>query len=482
MLGYAEREMVGQHVGRFFDQDNFDFVVDQRERHIKGQGNPYTATILRSDGSELHARIAPAIVFDEQGKLLQSIAVVSDISDQVEAHRLLDQRINKRKEEIASLMEVSRIVVSPLGFNDQVKQILTQLRTVISCDGVSVLLQEENILIADTFQQTLPHKMMKQLLRPFYQPEMISEQYWQDEALVFQNCRGHTQEECDFVRLTESLFGSIPFEMVSWIGIPVRSRNSMIGVLSAFAAQEAFFTPEIAELMQAFANQITIVFENNRLYKQARALAAAGERNRLARELHDSVTQSLYSVRLYAEAVRSALTAGMIPAANKNLDQLISIARDGMSDLRLLIFELKPQVLEELGLLGALKKRLEMVETRAGIQAEFKVEGELELSPDIEVQLYWVVYEALSNVLKHAKAKHVFLDFRFLDGRLIVVVQDDGVGFDLEKYNVSQSSGLKNIIDRIEGLGGSIKIDSRPGEGTSVKIVLENPDHFPING
>jgi signal transduction histidine kinase len=123
-----------------------------------------------------------------------------------------------------------------------------------------------------------------------------------------------------------------------------------------------------------------------------------------------------------------------------------------------------------------------MVETRAGIQAEFKVEGELELSPDIEVQLYWVVYEALSNVLKHAKAKHVFLDFRFLDGRLIVVVQDDGVGFDLEKYNVSQSSGLKNIIDRIEGLGGSIKIDSRPGEGTSVKIVLENPDHFPING
>jgi signal transduction histidine kinase len=308
---------------------------------------------------------------------------------------------------------------------------------------------------------------------------MISEQFWLDEALLFKNCRGQAQEERDFCRLTENIFGSVPFEMVSWIGIPVRSRNSLIGVLNAHAAQEDFFTPSMVELLQAFANQIAIVFENDRLYKKARALAAAGERNRLARELHDSVTQSLYSVRLYAEAVRSALTAGKIPAADKNLEQLISIARDGMSDLRLLIFELKPPVLEELGLLGAIQKRLEMVETRAGIQAEFNVEGEPELSQDFEIQIYWAVYEALSNVLKHAKAKHVFLNFSFSGGRSTVVIQDDGVGFDLEKFNLSQSSGLKNIIDRVDGLGGSIKIDSKPGGGTSIRIVLEDPAHYP---
>ena len=250
----------------------------------------------------------------------------------------------------------------------------------------------------------------------------------------------------------------------------------MIGVLSAHAAQEAYFTPEISELMQAFANQIALIFENNRLYTQAQLLAAASERDRLARELHDSVTQSLYSVRLYAEAVRSALKSGRLPAAEKNLEQLTAIARDGMSNLRLLIFELRPPVLEELGLIGALQKRLEMVENRAGIQADFSVLGEPDLLPDIETQLYWVVYEALTNVLKHAKAKHVSLCFDFSDGRATVFLHDDGVGFDPASLNQKMGGGLKNIIDRVESIGGKLHVDSKSGEGTSIRIVLEGID------
>ena len=478
MLGYKQEDMLGKNVSIFFDQENFEIVRAQFKNRREGHENPYTVLVLRKDGSELHALVAPAVVFDEGGKFLHSIAVISDISQQVEANQLLDQRIRERKEEIASLMRVSRIVVSSLGFEKQIKTILEQLDVVINCVGASVLLREENLLITETFQQQIPHELTVSLVRPFYQSGQINEQFWQGEALIFNRLRGQAQEEREFFRLTENFLGSVPSEMVSWIGMPVRSRKSLIGVLSAYASQEDFFTPQMAELMQAFANQIAIVFENNRLYKQAQALAAASERNRLARELHDSVTQSLYSVRLYAEAVRSALTAGKIPAADKNLDQLISIARDGMSDLRLLIFELKPPVLEELGLLGALHKRLEMVETRVGIKSDFFVEGEPELSHDVEIQLYWVVYEALSNVLKHANAKNVFLKFSFINGKTTVLLRDDGVGFDLDGFNLSQSSGLKNIVDRVEGLGGSIKIQSTPGEGTSIRIDLEDSAHF----
>jgi PAS domain S-box-containing protein len=478
MLGYKQDDMLGKNVSNFFDQENFDIVRGQFKNRREGHENPYTVSVLRKGGSELHALIAPAVVFDGGGKFLHSIAVISDISKQVETNQLLDQRIRERKEEITSLMEVSRIVVSPLGFEEQIKTILEQLDAVINCVGASVLLREENLLITETFQRQIPYEMTVELVRPFFQPEMISQKFWQGEALIFNRMRGQAQEERDFFRLTENVLGSVPTEMRSWIGMPVRSRKSLIGVLSAYASQEDFFTPEMAELMQAFANQIAIVFENNRLYKQAQTLAAASERNRLARELHDSVTQALYSVRLYAEAVRSALSAGKIPAADKNLDQLIAIARDGMSDLRLLIFELKPPVLEELGLIGAIQKRLEMVENRVGIQAEFNVEGEPELHQDVEIQLYWVVYEALSNVLKHANAKHVFLNFSFTNGKTTVVLKDDGVGFDLVSFNLSQSSGLKNIIDRVEGLGGRIEIDSKPGKGTSIRIVLMDSAHF----
>jgi PAS domain S-box-containing protein len=480
MLGYTQEDMIGQHVSHFFTKENFEVVSEQFRKRIEGSDQPYTVTILCKDGSELHSLISPAVVNDDQGRFLHSIAVISDISDQVETHKLLDKRIKERRDEIASLMEVSRIVVKSLGFDDQVKTILAQLGVVINCDGMSVLLRKENLLIAETFQHPIHHDLTAKLVQPFSQPDMISQRYWHGDVLIFNCIRGQAKEERDFCKLTEDIFGSVPSEMVSWIGIPVRSRNTLIGVLSAYAAQENFFTTEMAEFMQAFANQIAIVFENNRLYKQARALAAASERNRLARELHDSVTQSLYSVRLYAEAVRSALSAGKIPAADKNLDQLIAIARDGMSDLRLLIFELKPPVLEELGLIGAIQKRLDMVENRVGIQAEFNVEGEPDLPLDIEVQLYWVVYEALSNVLKHANAKHVYLKFAFSDGRTAIDIKDDGVGFDPEKINISHSSGLKNIIDRIEGLGGNLEITSSLGEGTSIRIVLEDLNQFSL--
>jgi PAS domain S-box-containing protein len=479
MLGYTQEEMIDKHVGNFFDQENLKIVLDRFEKRKLGNEQSYTVSLLRKDGTNLQILVAPAVVFDENEKFLHSIAVISDISEQVKIHRLLDMRMSKRSQEISSLMKVSRILVSSLSFHDQLKNILINLRNVIDLDGSSVLLRKENLLIAETFQMQLSQEIAEKLVQPFMRPDQVDARFWKNEALIFPDVRSQFKDAREFLSMTASIFNGVPPEMVSWIGIPIKSRSVLIGILSAHAAQVDFFTPEIAEFMGAFANQIALIFENNRLYRQAQTLAAADERNRLARELHDSVTQSLYSVRLYAEAARSALTAGKVPAADKNLDQLISVARDGMSDLRLLIFELKPPVLEELGLLGALQKRLNMVEARAGIQAEFKVAGEPEFPEDIEIQLYWVIYEALSNVLKHANAKNVFLDFDFSDGKTTVVLKDDGVGFDLVNFNLSQSSGLKNIIDRIEGLGGSIEIHSKPGEGTSIRIVLEDLAYTP---
>ena len=105
-----------------------------------------------------------------------------------------------------------------------------------------------------------------------------------------------------------------------------------------------------------------------------------------------------------------------------------------------------------------------------GIDAEFTVEGEPDLTQDMETQLYWVVYEALSNVLKHAKAKHVSLNFRFSGRNAAVILKDDGVGFDPTTYQYSHSGGLKNIVERVQGFGGKITIDSDPGAGTNIKI------------
>ncbi|MEA3327671.1 MAG: PAS domain S-box protein [Chloroflexota bacterium] len=470
MVGYTQGEMVGNHLHHFFSQNNYDIVVEQLAHQRMGHEKPYTINWLCKDGSELHTQIVPTVDLDEKGELLHSIAVVSDITEQDKVNRLFEKRLEERIQEISSLMEVSRIIISPFEFKDQLKHILEKLVSLIKCNGSSILLRKENLLISETFRLDIKDEIVEWMVRPFEQPDMLSSRFWYEGALVFPNINEQGQAEHNFKQLIKSMMGTIPPDLVSWIGIPIKSRKALIGVLTAHAAQSDFFTPEMAELMQPFANQLAIIFENNRLYSQARLAAAASERDRLARELHDSVTQSLYSIRLYADASRYALKAGKLPAAEKNLEQLSSIARDGMSELRLLIFELRPPALEKLGLLGALQERLNMVESRSGIHADLNVEGEPDLSQDLETQLYWIVYEALSNVLKHAKAKHVSLKFHFTRRSAVVTLKDDGVGFDPTTFEDSHGGGLKNIVERVNGFGGKISVQSEPGEGTKLRV------------
>jgi signal transduction histidine kinase len=246
----------------------------------------------------------------------------------------------------------------------------------------------------------------------------------------------------------------------------------LIGVLSVHHSQVHHYTPKDARLAFAFANQAAVAIENARLYRKAQAVATAEERSRLARELHDSVTQALYSLTLYAGATRAALQAGKLEVAEKNLDEVVAVAREGMRDLRLLIFELRPPVLEQEGLVGALRMRLEAVEARVGVHTEFNVEGEPDLPPDMETELYWSLHEALNNVLKHAQAKNVSLALDFQNGRANITLRDDGVGFDTSKLDQSIGIGLKNIADRIEELGGEFKVESNPGQGTVFEIKL----------
>ena len=209
------------------------------------------------------------------------------------------------------------------------------------------------------------------------------------------------------------------------------------------------------------------------LKEQARERTIAAERSRLARELHDSVTQALYSVTLYAEATRMALSAGKQDVATKNLHELHRMAREAMIDMRTLIFELHPPLLEEEGLVAALQARLAAVEARAGLQAEIHVEGERRLPLAVEEELFWIAVEALNNVVKHAKAQQIEVRYQ-LDARNVCLeVQDDGVGFDPAKAGQSGGVGLRGLEERVQRIQGKLEISSAPGRGTTVRAMVE---------
>jgi signal transduction histidine kinase len=206
---------------------------------------------------------------------------------------------------------------------------------------------------------------------------------------------------------------------------------------------------------------------------QAEELAVIAERNRWARELHDSVTQSLYSLTLLAEAGQRMIQVGDVPQIAGNQTRLGEIAQQALQEMRLLVYELRPLALESEGLVGALEQRLETVERRAGIKARVLVEGEIQLAPDLEEELYGIAQEALNNALKHAKASEVVLSVRVTEGSVALEVADDGQAFDLPDVRDKGGLGLISMRERADKIGGQLEIDSAPGAGTRVRISVQ---------
>jgi len=197
------------------------------------------------------------------------------------------------------------------------------------------------------------------------------------------------------------------------------------------------------------------------------------ERNRLARKLHDSVTQALYSVTLCADATRMAMSSGRQDVAIENLDRLHRMAREAMIDMRTLIFELHPPVLEEEGLVGALQARLAAVEARAGLRAEIRVEGAQCLPLPIAEELFWIAVEALNNVVKHAKAQKIEVRYQFDGSSVCLEIEDDGVGFDSAEARRGGGAGLRGMEERAHRIQGKLEITSTPELGTMVRVAVE---------
>ena len=206
------------------------------------------------------------------------------------------------------------------------------------------------------------------------------------------------------------------------------------------------------------------------LEEQVKEKAVAAERSRLARELHDSVTQALYSVTLYAEAARMALAAGKGDVTAENLNELHNMAREAMIDMRMLIFELHPPVLEEEGLVAALQARLAAVESRARLQTEIRLEGEQRLPIVVEEQLFRIALEALNNVIKHASAQQVIVSLQFQDQAVYLEISDDGKGFNPATIRRSGGRGLIGIKERVQRIQGTLTIRSTPGDGTTLCV------------
>jgi signal transduction histidine kinase len=264
-------------------------------------------------------------------------------------------------------------------------------------------------------------------------------------------------------------------DMRSFLGVPIVSPGGTI--IGAFYLTEkdgaATFDAEDQELIELLAAHASIAITNARLYEQSRELSILSERNRLALELHDVVSQKLFSVMLTAEAAATQMDRDLV-AARAQIERLRELAREALDELRALILGLRPPELERDGLEGALRKEVEMIGAVHGTNVELQIEPGFSIETgDREAALLRIAHEALHNAVRHARAERVTVRVGGAGGGLVVEVTDDGIGFDPDRPDLrSMHLGLTSMEERARELRGRLRIHSKPGTGTTVRIEL----------
>ena len=268
----------------------------------------------------------------------------------------------------------------------------------------------------------------------------------------------------------------VPNTTHSILSVPMRTRQRVVGAISIFNKRGApGFTDRDAELAMLFAQQAAVAIENARLYEETRGKAALEERQRLARELHDSVSQALYGIALNASAADELFEVAP-ERARGLLGDVLRLADAGLAEMRALIFELRPESLEHEGLVGALEKHAAAVRARHGLDVRLAVAGEPELAPRTKEALYRVAQEALHNAAKHARARTLELVLEVRDREVGLVVADDGRGFD-PHGEFPGHLGLRSMRERAAAVGGTLEIQSAPGAGTRLSARVPLPAH-----
>ncbi|MEV5507325.1 GAF domain-containing sensor histidine kinase [Streptomyces orinoci] len=261
-------------------------------------------------------------------------------------------------------------------------------------------------------------------------------------------------------------------DMCDFIGMPVADGDEILGALFLANKREpcAGFTAQDEELLRTLAQHAAIALVNARLYERSRELTIAGERARLAHELHDAVAQKLFSLRLTAQAATALLDRD--PArARSELQQVTRLAAEAADELRAAVIELRPAALDEDGLVATLDNQVKVLDRAHAARVTFTAAAMRALPAAQEEALLKVAQEALHNALRHSGAARVEVTLRRAGQGAVLRVADDGRGFDPGAVRrAGRHLGLVSMRDRAHGVGGRLTVVSEPGQGTAIEM------------
>ncbi len=440
MLGYPEGSIPPTVAGwlGLAHPDDRDALEHALRAHASGDAPTFELEhrLRHADGGWRWMLARGAALRGPDGRAQRVAGSISDITERAEARTQLENRVTERTADLEALLELSNSTALSLELLPMLEQILARLAFAVRSPGATV------------FEPGLDDDFRRLAGRGEEPPAAV-------EAMAH--------------ALRTRAPKAVEAAAMPTVALPVVVRDAATGVLLLTTLEP--LADERLGVVSAFATQLGVAMENAHLSQKAQDQAAFEERQHLARELHDSVSQALYGILLGTHTAQRTLD-GSVEAARDALAYVENLAQAGLKEMRALIFVLRPESLEQEGLIGVLRKQLDAMETRHGIDVSLAATEEPELPFASKQVLYRVAQEALHNVVKHARASRVRVALRRGEQRVTLVIEDDGAGFDAAADHPGHL-GLTSMRERVASLGGSLDLWSREGEGT--RLTVEAP-------
>ncbi|MFN8375016.1 MAG: histidine kinase [Anaerolineae bacterium] len=380
----------------------------------------------------------------------------------ITAHKRLEVAEQEQRHFAEALRDTAAILSSTLDIDEVLDRILANIGMVVPHDTASITLNHDDVLhvarqrsddVRDTKEIAAENQLQLEdipLLR-----KSINTQ----EAIIIPDLQHETQ----FAQVAEQA------NVRSYAGVPILFQDIVYGFINIFNQNPNAFTAKDVARMTAFAQQSAIALQNARLYQRSQELAALEERQRLARELHDSVSQTLFTCSAMSESVLRRWDK-QPESARELMREVHGLTVTALSEMRILLLELRPDSLTRISLRQLFEQYLQPIQSRRGFQLELDIEGNPTLPPAAQIAFYRITQETLNNIDKHAKAKVVHVAVRDYPDRIELTIRDNGIGFDIH-HTASTSLGLGIMRERAESIGANLTIDSQVGKGTHISLI-----------
>jgi PAS domain S-box-containing protein len=408
----------------------------------------------------------------DRRKIIESIAdMASNALYRVLMMGELENRVADQTRDLTILYEVSSITSQALELKDMFALSMDRLLSFTTNSlGAIYQLQANNTELHRVVERRYPVNKPNRSDEKAILPDLIA---LKDTAFFSEPLEsGIPHLVPDMKSELHAPSGFLKSDLPTYIGIPIKSKGNILGILCLFSKTRQNVSIQQMTLLAAIGDQLGVAMDSSRLRQRAADAAVFEERQRLARDLHDSVTQSLYSMSLLAEGYRRQVPQGSKKEIQTWLEDLESVSLQALKEMRLLLYELKPATFREDGLMDALNRRLQSVESRSGMKVNFSVEPRTQIPVIYQEDLYRIAQEALNNIIKHSGADTVLIRLENLAGNILLEIQDNGKGFQPSAAFNAGGLGLAGMRERARSLGGSLEIQSTVESGTKVSVLI----------